>query len=366
MNRKEEFILKVKKIRGFMDKKGYRSVFFGTQPNFSWLSCGGDNQIIHGAELGFVQFLITPEKVYLISNNIEMPRIIGEEIDELEVEKLEYIWTEGKIEKIVREISGDGKIASDFDFQGAVNEAFEIGLLRVPLIDSEIKRYRELAKMCESAMNQTMKEIEPGMDEYEIQGIIGEKLLSRGIYPVVLLVGTDRRIFDFRHPMPTSKKLEKYCMVVICALKWGMILNMTRLVHFGPLPDEIKSKYEALHRVDMAYITATRAGKTLKEVFNAGKMEYREVGYEGEETKHFQGGTCGYLTREQGLDPFNGYKVQDGEIFAHNPTIKGTKIEDSIYVKNEKYEILTLSSEWPSREITYKGVTLRRPEILIR
>jgi len=366
MDRKEEFTVKVKKIREFMDKKGYGSVFFGTQPNFSWLSCGGDNQIIHGTELGFVQFLVTSEKVYLISNNIEMPRITCEEIDKLEVEKVEYIWTEGKLEKIVREISGDGKIASDFDFQGAVNEVSELGLLRVPLTDSEIERYRELAKMCESAMNQTMKEIEPCMDEYEIQGIIGGKLLSVGIYPVVLLVGTDKRIFDFRHPMPTSKKLEKYCMVVICAQKWGMIVNMTRLVHFGPLSDEIKKKYEALHRVDMAYITATRPGKTLKEVFNAGRVEYEKVGYEGEEKKHFQGGTCGYLTREQGLNPFNEYKVQDGEIFAHNPTIKGTKIEDSIFIKNKKYEVLTLSSEWPSSEITYNGVTIKRPEILIR
>jgi len=53
-----------------------------------------------------VQFLVNHENVYLISNNIEMPRIIDEEIDGIEVEKIEYVWTEGKIEKIVRKISG--------------------------------------------------------------------------------------------------------------------------------------------------------------------------------------------------------------------------------------------------------------------
>jgi len=52
-----------------------------------------------------VQFLVNHENVYLISNNIEMPRIIDEEIDGIEVEKIEYVWTEGKIEKIVRKIS---------------------------------------------------------------------------------------------------------------------------------------------------------------------------------------------------------------------------------------------------------------------
>lgn len=77
---------------------------------------------------------------------------------------------------------------------------------------------------------------------------------------MVLFVGTDERIFKFRHPVPTEKKLKRYCMVVICAQKWGLILSMTRLVHFGTPSDEIRSRYQSLHRVDMAYITATSAG----------------------------------------------------------------------------------------------------------
>ncbi len=40
-------------------------------------------------------------------------------------------------------------------------------------------------------MDETMEAVEPGLTEYEIQGIIGGKLMAGGIYPVVLLVGTD-------------------------------------------------------------------------------------------------------------------------------------------------------------------------------
>lgn len=73
-------------------------------------------------------------------------------------------------------------------------------------------------------------------------------------------MGTDERIFKFRHPVPTEKKLKRYCMVVICDQKWGLILSMTGLVHFGTPPDEIRIRYRSYPRVDMAYITATSAG----------------------------------------------------------------------------------------------------------
>ncbi len=365
MKKQEEFDAKLVKVRGFLEKGGYGGVLFGAQHNFSWLSCGGDDQIIHGTELGFVNVLVTMDDTYLISNNIEMPRVRAEETEGIPFKTAEYIWT-GSMEEDIREIVGNKKLAADFDYPGTVNESATLGLLRVPLLESELDRYRELGGVCAAAMDETMFTLKPGMDEFEIQGVIGGELLAKGIIPVVLLVGTDERIFNFRHPMPTSKKLDRYCMVVICAQKWGLILSMTRLAHFGQLPDEVQKKYDSLHRVEMAYITATVPGKRIKDVFTAGSKVYADEGYPGEELKHFQGGTCGYLTREQGLTPDGEYTIQDGEIFAHNPTIKGTKLEDSILVHGNSFEVLSISDKWPAREVEYNNTVLKRPEILVR
>jgi Xaa-Pro aminopeptidase len=366
MTNQEEISEKLNRIRSFMRKKDFSGVLLGTQHNFSWITCGGDNQIIHGNELGFVNMLVTAEKLYMITNNIEMPRVVEEETDGLPLDTVEFLWTEGDAGSEVKKVVGDGKVATDFNFSGATNEAENLSLLRVPLSRQELKRYRELANMCAEAMEGTMHTLKPGMTEYEIQGLIGGKLMAKGIYPVVLLVGTDERIFNFRHPMPTEKKLDKYCMVVICAQRWGLILSMTRLVHFGKIPAEIASKYEALHQVDMAYITASTPGNALKDVFTAGADEYKKQGYEGEQFKHYQGGTGGYLTREQGLDPGNGYVIGEGDVLAHNPTITGTKIEDSILVKSGSFDVITLTETWPARDISYNGVTVKRPEILVR
>jgi len=366
MTKQEELSAKLQKIRGFMKQNHYAGVLFGAQHNFSWLTGGGDNQIIHGSELGFVNMLVTEDGIYLITNNIEMPRVTAEETAGLSLEKIEFLWTKGDLKKEVLHIVGKGKVAADFPFPGCVHEAERLSLLRVPLTENEVVRYRELAALCNAAMEQTMHEVRPGMDEFAIQGLIGGKLMAQGVYPVVLLVGTDERIFNFRHPMPTQKKLEKYCMVVICAQRWGLILNMTRLVHFGAISAEIDARYEALHQVDMAYIAASRPGNSMGEVWKAGSEEYAKQGFKGEELKHYQGGTCGYLTREQGLHPGNGYVIQEGEIIAHNPTITGTKLEDSILVKKSGFEVLTLSKAWPSKEISYGGVNLKRPKILVR
>ena len=95
-------------------------------------------------------------------------------------------------------------------------------------------------------------------------------------------------------------------------------------------------------------------------------QEYDKAGYPGEEKNHFQGGTAGYFTREFELAPDENYIIQDGELFAHNPTISGVKLEDTILVKNGIYQVLTMNDSWPSTQIEKNGISLERPLILER
>ena len=83
MTEKEEIHSKLNRIRTFMNENGYKGVLFRAQHNFSWLTAGGDDQIIHGTELGFVCILVTLDAVFLITNNIEMPRVSEEETEDL-------------------------------------------------------------------------------------------------------------------------------------------------------------------------------------------------------------------------------------------------------------------------------------------
>jgi antitoxin VapB len=215
-------------------------------------------------------------------------------------------------------------------------------------------------------MADTIAAIHPGMTEIEIQGVAGCEVLKRGAFPNLILVGSDERISRFRHPVPTQVALKRYCMVVICAQRWGLVSSVTRLVHFGPLPDELSRRYDALLEVEHAIVCATVPGNALSEIFEVARCAYSAAGFDGEEQKHFQGGTCGYYGREQELSPRIPYRIREGEVFAHNPSITGVKLEDTVHTSNGAFEILTEVPEWPVREITREGITLKRPEILIR
>jgi antitoxin VapB len=57
-------------------------------------------------------------------------------------------------------------------------------------------------------------------------------------------------------------------MLILCGRREGLVCSITRLVHFGRLPDDLRRKAEAVASVDAAFIDATRPGCTLDEVFH--------------------------------------------------------------------------------------------------
>lgn len=374
-----ELDIKLARVRSLMERKNYGACLFLSQHNFSWLTCGGSDPVVHGLTEGFPGILVTAEELFLIASNIEMPRLQAEELAAWKTaaagprphgrtnptfQSVEYPWIGGSAEREVRAIVGDCPMATDLPWtMGSVEP--KLGDLRVPLDERETARFGKLAAECAGAFDLLSEKLAPGQSEVEIQSILAAELMTHGIYTPVLLVGTDQRVFRFRHPVPTSRRLERYAMVVVCAERGGLVVSMTRLFHFGPPTREILDKYEALLRVDMAYIKASRPGRSLSEVFEAGRSAYRDTGYAGEEHRHFQGGTCGYRLREHDLEADSEYVLKAGEIFANNPSISGVCIEDTILIEPRGYRVLTLSQNWPSRTMEQDGTTLARPEILI-
>ena len=303
----------------------------------------------------------------MIASNIEMPRLQAEELTAWKAvahRRIEYPWIGGSAELEVKAIVGDSPLATDLPWTAGSMDP-ELEDLRVPLCEAEIQRFERLAAECADAFDTLAEMLAPGQSELEIQSLLAAQLMTRGIYTPVLLVATDQRVLRFRHPVPTTRRLERYAMVVVCAQRGGLVVSMTRLFHFGAPPSEILDKYEALLQVDMAYIRASRPGRSLSEVFEAGRSAYRKAGYSGEEQRHFQGGTCGYRLREHDLEADSQYVLKPGEIFANNPSITGVCIEDSILIEPRGCRVLTLSENWPSRTIRQGQLSVARPEILI-
>ncbi|MEI7555637.1 M24 family metallopeptidase [Candidatus Chlorohelix sp.] len=363
------------RIRAFMERNGLHALVLGRQNNFAWATGGGVNWVNTAAELGAATLVYTASgKTYALTQNIEIPRFEQEEgLKELGFEVVSHNWWEGNSAKhaILQDLlGGEGvKVGTDFPLEGSENLAPLLARERWSLTSHEVQRFRELGRQASEALEIATAEVKPGMSEWEIAGRLAQECFSRSLLAPVTLVATDERIWQYRHPVPTSKKLEKYVMLVVCARSGGLVASCTRLAHFGTLTAELAKRHAAVQRIDAVFNLATRPGVAIGEVFKQGLAQYAREGFSDEWQLHHQGGATGYEARDY-VGTFNSSETAlDWQAFAWNPSITGTKSEDTILVSSEKgMEILTQSSasKWPSTNVEIEGLgTMRRPDILV-
>jgi Xaa-Pro aminopeptidase len=298
-----------------------------------------------------------------LTNNIEAPRLMHEE--ELAKKGWEFKvspWHEEKDD--VAELTKGMKLGADISYPNALNISNEIGWLRSQLTYEEGQRFKMLAMMCADGMKQASLAVRPGMIEYEIAGLLSQAIESRGVQAIVNLIATDERISSFRHPLPTSKKLDHYAMLIVCGRKWGLTCSVTRLVHFGSLPSDLRHKAEAVAQIDAEIIAATRPGNTLGDIFHKAQAAYASTGFPNEWQLHHQGGSAGYAPREITATPASTQPILLGQAFAWNPSITGVKSEDTILVCEHANEVLTEMTDWPTVDVQIEGQIIKRPAIL--
>ena len=370
--RVQEIEEKVKRVVGFLKERRLSGLLLSTTGNFAWITAGGDNHVVITSEEGACSILILPSgERYLISNNSEAGRMVEEELQGLGFRLKGFKWFEDKLVpdkkwEIIKSLTEGGRVASDVPYSEAVVVKREVGQLRYPLTDSEIKRYRWLGRECALAVDKVCRTIQPGMSEKEIEALISDELLHRGVRPTVILVGVDDRIYSYRHAIPTERKLQKYAMINICARRWGLVIATTRLVHFGPLPLELKRRMRATAQVAACYLANSRPGRSATDILKAAQEAYAEVGYPGEWERHHQGGAIGYQERDWLAYQGSTEVVHTRQAFAWNPTITGAKVEDTIIVYDDHIEVLTRLPHWPTIKAEYQGKVFLIPDILIR
>ena len=331
--------------------------------SFAWATCGAASYVNTAATDGAASLLITPTGRYVITTNIEATRIRQEE-------KLEEQGWEFRIapwygaNNAVAELTRGLRLSCDGVDPDAADLSTEMSRLRANLLPEEGERFKTLGRLCAEAMDAAIRAVRPGQTEQEIAALLAHETQRRGAQPIVNLIATDERIFKFRHPLPADKKLERYAMLVLCGRRWGLVGSITRLVHFGKLPDEVRRKMEATAQVDATFIAATRPGQTLGQVFSRATAAYAETGFADEWQLHHQGGPAAYEPREWVATPGATDVVSAGQVYAWNPSITGTKSEDTILVGESSNEVLTTIGGWPMLSIPVDSQTIQRPAIL--
>ncbi len=317
-------------------------VWLRRRTNIAWLTDGADVHVDSSSSTGVASLLWTPKKKVVLTTNIEAKRLADEEFgSEWEVRATNW-WEKAAPPK--------GRYATDFPDDPFAD-------LRAPLTPLEIKRMRELGARTAQALRHVLMNIGwKGEAERRIAGGLAGALRGDGIQTPVLLVASDARIARYRHPIPTDKKIEKTVMIAVCPRRYGLMVALTRLVYYGrKLPSDLRRKHDAVCKVDATLHAATKPGVRWCDILAEGIRVYKETGFAEEWKKHHQGGPVGYEGREFKATPTETRKVVDSQAVGWNPSITGTKSEDTILSSGE---VLTAMDDWPMCET--------RPDILCR
>ena len=358
-----EFQVKQEAIHHLLQSNGLDALLLRRVSSFAWATCGGKSYVNTAVAEGVATLLVTPSGLHLITDSIEAPRLEKEQkLKEQGWQFHVHLWHEQQ--EIVGRLAGGFKLGADVPYPGAVDLSSELARLRGRLTPEEGVRFRDLGARCAEAMNAAIQAVQPGQSEFEIAAALDFETERRGVQPIVNLIATDERIFAYRHPLPTGKILDRYAMLVLCGRRDGLICSVTRLVHFGRLPDELRHKMEATSRVDAVFITNTRPGRTLGDIFQAAVETYAAMGFPEEWHLHHQGGLAAYEPREIVVVPGLRDIVVTGQVYAWNPSITGTKSEDSILVGAQNNEVLTRIAGWPTLSVSVSGQVIERPVIL--
>jgi len=338
---------------------------FEKNGNFSWLTAGGLNLVGITTEVGAASLLITETGKFVITSNIEAPRMAAEEnLEAQDYEIRSFPWYEEREASAVAEIVGTGTLGSDVPFPKAVVLTEEIARLRYSLTADERVRYRWLGERVSTALEKTMIATARGEKESEVVGRLCNELWKDRIDPITLMSAADERISLYRHPIPTEKKVERILMVSVNARKGGLIVSLTRFVHFGKIPPELKERYAANVWIDCVFMAATRPGVPAAEVLQKGIEAYRARGYPEEWKLHHQGGAIGYTGRDYRCHFQTPDIVQENQAFTWNPSITGSKSEDTMLATAGGPEILSPPITFPVLAMEVEGIRFRRPDIL--
>lgn len=344
LERAAEVAAKLALLRECLDKAGAAAICLRGIDWFAWITAGGSSAVLHTAELGVAEVLVTRDEAVILTDEIEAARLREEEVPAGFAFHVTP-WAQVELrERYVLGVAGDGLVLSDRP-RGA-EQALPNALRqrRLVLCDAEQARYRLLGREAAEAMTDVMRAARPDWTEYQLAGAGAAALWQRGIHPALVLAAGARRLPLYRHPTPSHEPIGSRAMLVFCARRHGLYANLTRCVSFGPAPQD----QSALMEVEATGLATVTPGKSLSAVYHAFAAAYNHADRQEAINEHHQGGITGYQAREIVATASTATELEEGMAFAFNPSFAGLKLEDTFLLGPQGLDNLTLDPRWPA------------------
>jgi Xaa-Pro aminopeptidase len=323
------------RVLGVLDAAGCDSVLLESHSAVAWYLEGARTHVsLAGDPVLAVKVSKEGDEIFAFDN--EADRLSGEELLAQDAANLTRVRWDASLVEAAGFVTRERVLAS------ALRSA------RASLLPAELARYRGLGREVAEVLTDTVLGARPDDIDQRVAAEVSSALIARGIDPLVVLVGGESRV-QHRHPLPAGVPLGRRAMLVACGRRHGLIANATRWVDWSGGSSNLD---ERIRTVEAAYLDATVPGSTLAQAFLAGTRAYAVAGFDKDEwMRHHQGGAAGYAGRDPRATTTTTDVIQVDQAFAWNPSVPGSKIEDTVVVRDGHLEVLTLDGRWPATEV---------------
>lgn len=345
----------LRQLVSLMSDRGLSSLVLADPLNLAWLLGCRTHVSLVGSPC--LLALVTADhgspRLQIITTNNEVHRLAEVELNDFaRAGSLEFVtapWTAG----LWTLAPAGGDIGSDVPAENRQSIATEMARLRLTLTPTQAGWLGELTAIVAAAVERIAVSVQPGQLESDIAARTAAELVSQGIDPIVLLVGSGEALFTHRHPLPRPVPVEQRCMISVGARGRGQFTSVTRYVHFGRLSTFLADAFSRLLAVEAAFLDASQPGRPLSSVLAAGRTAYAANGF-GEDAwaDHHQGGLGGFAARELIAGRDADVILTPGMVAAWNPTAAGWKAEDVTLITEQGNVPQTpTSSQWPMLDV---------------
>lgn len=332
--------------------------------NFAWLTAGGVARgVIDNDALPAIYY--SAEGRWVLCGNVDTQRLFDEEIDSMGFQMKEWNWHQGRA-SLLEDLSQGRKVVSDLPLGDCQVVGPRLQALRLRLSDYERACIRALGQIVSHALEATGRTVAVGETEREVAGQLSHRLIHRGAWPVMITVAADGRSRTYRQGSFTGTAIRNYCIMTVCARKYGLCARSSRAICFGPPDPLFRKEHDAACKISATYVASTWPDAVPRQILTSGQRIYQLTGAEYDWYLCPQGQVTGRLPVEIELTPNHEDLLQANWAVAWHASVGAAVSCDTFLVSEDGPTAITGQENWPLKKIRIQGAEFVRPDLLVR